>query len=88
MIIVLVFLGVKGLDMADYQTWGVDHLGVVAGICDQIGLVEQSDAFVPNQHGQRKVSLGEATKAMILNALGFVSRPMYLSFPILNSKFI
>lgn len=66
------------------QTKNLDHLGIVAGICDQIELVQQIDAFFPNQ--ARKVSVGEATKAMILNALGFVSRPLYLSSEFLHNK--
>lgn len=63
--------------MTEYKTQQLDHLGIVAGMCDKIELVKQIDAFFPGQ--QRKVSVGEAVKAMILNALGFVSRPLYLT---------
>lgn len=68
------------------QTKNLDHLGLVAGICEQMQLVEQIDAFFPNP--SRKVTVGEATKAMILNALGFVSKPMYLTVDFFRNKAI
>ena len=55
----------------------LDHLGIVAGIIDEIGLVEKIDELIPPAP-QRIVSCGNAVKAMILNALGFVSRPLYM----------
>lgn len=70
----------------DYQTKQLDHLGLVAGICERLELVEQIDSFFPNQ--QRKVSVGLAVKAMVLNALGFSSRPLYLSSEFFEKKSI
>ena len=55
----------------------LDHLGIVAGTIDEIGLVEKIDTLIPPAP-QRLVSCGNAVKAMILNALGFVSRPLYM----------
>ncbi len=65
--------------MADeiYSTQRLDHLGIVAGICQQIGLVEQIDTYVGATG--RKVSVGEAVQAMVLNALGFAGRALYLT---------
>jgi transposase len=60
-----------------YRIERLDHLGIVAGICDEIELVEQIDHLVPAP--RRQVSVGQAMKAMIINALGFVSRPLYLT---------
>lgn len=60
-----------------YHTERLDHLGIVAGICDEIGLVEQIDSIVPAP--RRQVTIGQAVKAMVINALGFVSRPLYLT---------
>jgi transposase len=57
----------------------IDHLGLVAGIIDEIGLVEQINQLL-GQHPQEKVSAGHAVKAMILNGLGFGSGAMYM-FP-------
>jgi transposase len=54
----------------------LDHLGVVAGVCREIGLAAQLDALAgPNQ---QQVSVGTATVAMILNGLGFSNRRLYL----------
>jgi transposase len=55
----------------------IDHLGIVAGIIDEIGLVEEIDRKL-GTHPQERVSPGRATKAMILNGLGFLSAPLYL----------
>jgi transposase len=67
-----------------YRTERLDHLGIVAGICDEIELVEQIDHLVPAP--RRQVSLGQAVKAMIINALGFVSRPLYLTPEFFTNK--
>jgi transposase len=61
----------------EIQVQDVDHLGIVAGIVDEIGLVEQVDELL-GRHSQEVVSLGQVLKAMILNGLGFLSAPLYL----------
>jgi transposase len=61
----------------DIQVKNLDHLGIVAGIVDQIGLVEEIDRQV-EKHPQQIISTGQIVKAMILNGLGFVSAPLYL----------
>jgi len=60
-----------------YRTQRLDHHGIVAGICDEIDLVAQIDRLVPAP--RRQVSIGQAVKAMVINALGFVGRPLYLT---------
>ena len=55
----------------------IDHLGIVAGIIDEIGLVEEVDHKL-GTHSQQCISSGQVLKAMIVNGLGFVSAPMYL----------
>ena len=57
----------------------IDHLGIVAGIIDSIGLVEIINELIGQQEGE-KVSPGHVVKAMIVNGLGFVSKPLYM-FP-------
>lgn len=68
----------------DLQSQRLDHLGIVAGICNEIGLSEIIDAQIKDNG--RKVSVGQAVKAMILNGLGFVSRPLYLSPEFFHNK--
>lgn len=72
------------MDAQDLQSQRLDHLGIVAGICHEIGLIETSDA--PIGETGRKVSVGQAVQAMILNGLGFVSRPLYLSPEFFHNK--
>ena len=61
-----------------FATQSLDHLGIVAGVCDRIGLVDTIE--------KRKVSVGESVGAMILSALGFVSRPLYLTPEFFSNK--
>ena len=61
----------------EYTTKIVDHLGIVAGICDEIGLANEIDNLMGINPCQ-KVTTGEAVEMMVLNALGFVSKPLYL----------
>lgn len=72
------------MDTQNLQSQRLDHLGIVAGVCDEIGLVEVIDAQI-GERG-RKVSVGQAVKAMILNGLGFVSRPLYLTPEFFHNK--
>ncbi|HEY4386014.1 MAG TPA: IS1634 family transposase, partial [Ktedonobacteraceae bacterium] len=60
----------------DYHNERLDHLGIVAGVCQEMGLAAWLDALAPTQ--QRVVSYGTATVAMILNGLGFSNRQLYL----------
>ena len=59
-----------------YSNERLDHLGLVAGVCQEIGLA----AYLDRLAGETKqhVSVGTATVAMILNGLGFSNRRLYL----------
>ena len=51
------------------ETKNLDHLGIISGVCEEIGLAGLIDKLTgPDK--QRKVSVGTATKAMILKGLG------------------
>ena len=63
----------------EIQVKNLDHLGLIAGIIDKLGIVETINELVGIQPGEI-VSAGVVVKAIILNGLGFVSRPLYL-FP-------
>jgi transposase len=60
----------------EYVNERLDHLGIVAGVCQEIGLAEWLDVQEPGNRQQ--VSVGTATVAMILNGLGFSNRQLYL----------
>ena len=57
----------------------IDHLGIVAGIIDSIGIVEIINELIGVEKDE-KVNAGQVVKAMIINGLGFVSKPLYM-FP-------
>ncbi len=69
----------------EYDTKRLDHLGIVAGICHEIDLVEMIDGMLATPSG-RKVSCGTATLAMVLNGLGFTGRALYLMPEYLENK--
>ncbi len=71
----------------EIQVQDIDHLGIVAGIVDEIGLVEQVDELL-GTHCQEVVTLGQVLKAMILNGLGFLSAPLYLFSQFFEGKAI
>ncbi len=60
----------------EYVNERLDHLGIVAGVCQEIGLAGWLDAQAPERRQQ--VSVGTATVAMVLNGLGFSHRQLYL----------
>lgn len=61
-----------------YSSYNLDHLGLIAGMVDELGLPEFIDKVIKQDHEQRNVSVGICVKAMILNGLGFVNRALYL----------
>lgn len=62
----------------EITTQNLDHLGLVAGMCDEIGIADFIDRACGNQAKNKNLSFGQAVKCMILNGLGFVSRTLYL----------
>lgn len=59
-----------------YTPERLDHLGIVAGVCQEIGLAEWLDGQA--ERSRQRVSVGTATVAMVLNGLGFSNRRLYL----------
>ena len=67
------------------QVETLDHLGLVAGVIDELGLVELTNEILP-PHQQNCVSSGQVVKAMLLNCFGFLSAPLYLFSEFFDSK--
>ena len=71
--------------LANIEVRNLNHLGIIAGIIDEIGIVE----IINEQLGikaQEKLNSGLIVKSVILNAMGFVSRPLYLFPQFFNDK--
>jgi transposase len=65
----------------------IDHLGIVAGLIDEIGIVE----IINSKLGidpREKIAAGKLVKAILINGLGFVSRPLYLFSQFFDDKAI
>ncbi|MDJ1185767.1 DUF4277 domain-containing protein, partial [Roseofilum casamattae] len=65
----------------------IDHLGLVAGIIDSIGMEGKINEILGEQRGE-KISAGQVVKGMILNGLGLVSSPLYLFSKFFQGKAI
>lgn len=63
----------------------LDHLGLVAGMYDELGIGDIIDEAIEQDEEKRFVSIGQAVKAMVLNGLGFVNQRLYL-FPKVFSR--
>ena len=61
-----------------YSSKTLDHLGLIAGMCQEIGISEVIDECCPSESPDQIVSTGKALEAMILNGLGFVNKRLYL----------
>jgi transposase len=60
-------------------TKSVDHLGLVAGVFDRLGISEVIDEAIPKNRNHI-IPHSAITKGLILNGLGFVERRLYI-FP-------
>ncbi len=56
----------------------IDNLGLVAGMCDEIGISNIIDEACGQQAKNKNITFGQCVKCMILNGLGFVGRTLYL----------
>jgi transposase len=61
-----------------YRTQILDHLGLVAGMFEELGITEVIDKATQQNPEMRLVTAGHAVKAMVLNGLGFVNQQLYL----------
>ena len=63
----------------------LDHLGIIAGIIDELGIVEIVNQRIGIE-AQEKINAGQIVKAIIINGLGFVSKPLYLFHQFFKDK--
>ena len=63
--------------MNEHSSKLIQHSGLVAGMCDEIRLVELIDRRIRKE--KRKVSVGQAVRGMIVNALGLSGKALYLT---------
>src|ERR687892_1553471 len=61
-----------------YRSQVLDHLGLVAGMFDELGIGDVIDQATHQHPELRDLTVGEAVKAMVLNGLGFINQALYL----------
>jgi transposase len=61
-----------------YRSQVLDHLGLVAGMFDELGIGDVLDHATQQHPELRDLTVGEAVKAMVLNGLGFINQALYL----------
>ena len=60
------------------RTKNLDHHGLVAGFCREVGIAKLIDEALPEQPRDKKLSYGQLLEAMILNGLGFTGRTLHM----------
>jgi transposase len=61
-----------------YHSQVIDHLGLVAGMFDELGMGEIIDQATQQNPEMRDLTVREAVKAMVLNGLGVINQALYL----------
>jgi transposase len=55
----------------------INYLGIIKGLLDETGIIDTIDTCIG--HNKRKISVGTAVAAMIMNGLGLNGRALYLT---------
>ena len=61
-----------------YHSQVLDHLGLVAGMFDELGIGDVIDQATRQNPEMRDLTVGEAVNAMVLNGLGCINQALYL----------
>ena len=64
--------------MGSVKVERIDHLGIVAGVIQDLGIIEMIDSRITPDE-REEITTGEAIAGMIINGLGFSDRPMSLT---------
>jgi transposase len=65
-------------EQPSYRSQVLDHLGLVAGMFDELAIGHVLDQATHQNPEMRDLTVGEAVKAMVLNGLGFINQALYL----------
>lgn len=68
----------EALDKMTITTKSLDHHGLVAATCRELEIVEIIDREIKSDV-REKITTGECVLAMILNGLGFTTKPLYIT---------
>jgi transposase len=65
-------------DQLTYRSQILDHLGLVAGMFEELGIGDVLDQATHQNPELRDLTVGEAVNAMVLNGLGCINQALYL----------
>jgi len=71
---------------ATYTSETIEHWGLVSSMVEELEIVSIIDTEISQDLSQRKVSVGQAVKAMIICGLGFTNHRLYLASHFYNNK--
>jgi hypothetical protein len=75
------------MSSAVYTTKRLDHLGLVAGFCQEIDLAAIIDKALSTSE-RRQVGYGHIFTAMLLNGLGFTGRTLHMYSECFDDKLV
>ena len=67
-------MNIKKDEKMSIEVTNIDHLGLVAGIIDEIGIEQKINQLLGEELSE-KITGGQVVKGMVLNGLGLVSSP-------------
>ena len=67
------------MSTSEVSTQSIDHLGLVAGMIEQLDMKACIETELPTKSDQKILTHADAISAMILNGLGFANRRLYLA---------
>jgi transposase len=66
--------------LANVEVQPIDHLGLLAAAIESLRLVQRIDERLPmKKDSETKVTHGQCVRAMIINAMGYVNAPLYMT---------
>lgn len=74
------------MDAQQVTSESLDHLGIIAGVCEDLGLASIANSYLEKRNIYPKVTAGDAIVALILNGLGFVTRSLYMTSTFFQGK--
>jgi transposase len=65
--------------MEKYKSENLGHLGLVAAMCNEIGIAQTIDEWIPSDSKNKKISHGQCIVSLVLNGMGFMTQALYLA---------
>lgn len=74
------------MDLLNLNIKNLDHLGLVAGLYQEVGIAQIIDKLIPSSANDKIINTGKCLEAMILNGLGLTGRTLHMYSPYFEDK--